>query len=84
MDWLNTVAELTDPRIAVAEINMATTEYVYNSAAQRLSHLVVEDTFSDYGDAATICGLVVTSADLFPNYDLCAECTERSRDGNGG
>ena len=53
---------------------LATTEYVYNSASEQLSHLVVEDTFSDFGDAATLCGMVVTSADMFPNYDLCPEC----------
>ena len=72
MNWLNTVAELTDPRPARAAL--PTTEYVYNDIRNGVSHLVVEDTFAMFGDAATICGLVVNSADLFPNYDMCEDC----------
>ena len=53
---------------------LATTEYVFNAHRDRLSHLVVEDTFSDLGDAATVCGLVVTGADMFPEYELCEDC----------
>ena len=74
MSWMTVVAELTDPRRAP----LPTTEYVFNSTVDRISHLVVEDTFATIGDAATVCGIVATSADLFPNpgYDMCTVCTE--------
>lgn len=57
---------------------LATTEYVFNAHRDRLSHLVVEDTFAMFGDAATVCGLVVTGADLFPGYTICDDCTSSS------
>lgn len=56
-------------------IAIPTTEYVFNSTSERLSHMVVELTFADFGDATTLCGIVVTTADLLPEYDLCPICT---------
>lgn len=73
MIWLNTVAELTDPRPARAALPI--TEYVFNDTTRNVSHLVVELTFGDFGDSATTCGVIATSADIFANYDLCADCT---------
>mgnify|MGYP006921429045 CR=1 FL=1 len=53
---------------------ISTTEYIWNERSKKLSHLVVEDTFADLGDAATVCGLVTSGADLYADYDLCPEC----------
>lgn len=68
---------------SVRMIALTTTEYVFNSVRDRVSHLVVELTFADFGDAVTVCGIHATSADYFPNYDLCAECTSSDSSSTG-
>lgn len=46
----------------------------YNDHAADISHEVPRDTFADSGDAATVCGIVVTGCDPNPDYGMCVEC----------
>jgi hypothetical protein len=69
------------PALGVFVTLLATTEFVFNSAREQVSHLVVELTYSDFGNTVTVCGIEASGADLFPNYNLCLVCTGKASDG---
>lgn len=80
MNWHN-IADITATQPARrATMPIPTTEYIFNSARDQISHLVVELTFADFGNSVTICGIEATSADMFPEYDLCTDCTGKDTD----
>ena len=82
IDWFTTVAEIvhTPPEQVrqiekIAALLLSSGEYVGNDHRSKISHLVPSITDLEWGDeAAAICGQLVSGADLFPDYDWCADC----------
>lgn len=49
----------------------------YWSRRGGLSHIVVNiDDIDNYGDTATLCGIVVNVADEWPSEVFCQECID--------
>lgn len=50
-------------------------DYVWNDFTCKVTHIVPTlDPFDAGDDAATMCGLITSGADILPSYDWCPEC----------
>lgn len=82
IDWLTQTAgiiyttPIEDAEVArMAAMMLHTGDFVYNEFGSKLSHIVPQIIEFDAGDdTVTVCGLVVSGADLLPKYDWCPKC----------
>jgi hypothetical protein len=89
IDWFGRIGHIVAEREQIRQIDkiaallLGSGEYVGNDHRQKVSHLVPSVDELSFGDqAATYCGQLVSGADLFPDYEWCAECVDSESSGS--
>lgn len=63
-------------KVAAGILLLGTYEAIWNEHHKKVSHLIPVNTFDADEEPATVCGAVARNADLYPEYDICPECTK--------